>query len=35
MQIMCGNDQINGQCTNLQVGEVKFILKLCFAHFAN
>ena len=30
---MCQNDQINGKCSNLDVGEVKFILKLLLHMF--
>ena len=32
-QIICGNDEINGQCTNLRPGQVKFILKLLLRIF--
>jgi hypothetical protein len=32
-QIMCQNDQINGGCTNLSPGEVKFVLRLLLGTF--
>jgi hypothetical protein len=32
-QIMCQNDQINGGCTNLSPGDVKFVLRFLLGTF--